>query len=111
MAAHVEFIKQKYYTRAWLLRHLKGAGVPEKDVATIFATTIRPVLEYAAPVYHPMLNQHQSDEIESLQRRSLKVIFGPETSYRTAMEKAVLPSLTSRREDIFRKFAKKTSGR
>ena len=107
VSAHIDFIKQKYYARAWLICHLKAASVPLDNVATIFATTIRPVLEYAAAVYHPFLTAKQSDELKSLQRRSLKVVYGHRVSYRDALTKANLPTLAHRRELILEKIAGK----
>ena len=55
VAAHVELIRKKFIARSWIIRHLKASGVPEDDIAKVFATTIRPAIEYAAPVYTPML--------------------------------------------------------
>ena len=75
VTAHVEFTKKKYsYACAWLIQHLKVAGIPNKGITTIFATMICPVFEYAAPVYHPRLNGQQTEEVKKLQRRSLKLI-------------------------------------
>ena len=102
MAAYVELIKRKFNIRSWLLRHLISARMGRNDVAKIYSTVIRPALEYAAPVYGPLLNQASSDEIEKLQRRSMKMIFGHKTSY-----KDTLPTLEERRKEIIKKFALK----
>lgn len=83
---YVDFIKKKVNSRAWLIRHLKQAGVQQSDLATIFATTICPVIEYTAPVYHSLLTSTQSEELEKLQRRTLKIIYGHKTSYRPPLE-------------------------
>ena len=37
--------------------------------------TVRPVLEYAFPVWHTNLSRYLSDSIERIQRRALKSIF------------------------------------
>jgi len=39
-------------------------------------SVIRPVLEYACPVWHNSLTTEQSDRIETIQKRTLKVISG-----------------------------------
>ena len=65
-------IKKMFNIRSWLLRYLSLAGVSKYDIAKIFASVIRSVIEYAVPVYHKMLNSNQSDEIEKLQRRSIE---------------------------------------
>ena len=90
--------------------HLMAAGVPIKDIVTIYSTTIRPVIEYAAQVYHPMMTKQQNDDLERLQRSSLKIIYGPKISYREALGLTGLPSLEERRKELLKKFAVKISG-
>ena len=107
VAAHVDFIISKFNSRSWLIRHLKQAGVPDQDLVKIFATVIRPVIEYAVPVYHPLLTEDQKSLIESLQRRILKIIYGYKTSYARALESSGLPSLEDRRREIVEKFVLK----
>ena len=107
MSLHLELIKKKFNCRIWLIRHLKQAGLPQKDLATIFATVIRPVIEYAAPVYHPLITSSQSEELEKMQRKTIKVIYGHRMSYRKALEEAAIPTLEERRQNIFEKFTKK----
>ena len=107
VAAHVRLIIRKFNIRSWLLRHLISAGVPQNDVSKIYSTVICPVLEYATPVYSPLLGQNQIDEIESLQRRSLKIIFGHKTSYSKALELSGLSTLEQQRCEIARKFVSK----
>jgi len=36
---------------------------------------IRPVLEYAAPVWHHSLNKSQKNQIEAIQKRAIRIIF------------------------------------
>ena len=107
VAAHMDLVRRKFYGRSWLLRHLKQAGVPLSDIAKIYAAVIRSVIEYAAPVYGPMMSGVQSEELERLQRQSLKLIYGYRTSYSKALELAGLKSLSERRDDIMKKFAQK----
>ena len=107
VAAHVEFIRKKFYSRSWLLRHLKQAGVPLADIAKIYTAAIRSVIEYAVPVYGPMLSGVQSEELERLQRQSLKLIYGYRVSYSKTLELADMKSLSKRRSDIIRKFSEK----
>ena len=109
VAAHLELLKQKFNCRVWMLRHLRNAGIAERTVAEIYAAIIRPVVEYAVPVYHWMLNGGQSDEVEKMQRRAMKIIYGHKTSYRAALEKSALPTLKERRKNIVLKFAQKAS--
>ena len=66
-------------------------------------------IEYAVPVYHSMLTQAQSLEIEKLQRRIMKLIFGHKISYCKVLERTGVPTLEARRQEIFNKVAKKLS--
>ena len=56
VTSHIDSTRTKFNSHSWIIRHLKQAGVKDIDLVKIFATVIRPVIEYAAPVYHPMLN-------------------------------------------------------
>ena len=71
VTAHIRFIEQKYSARSWMIRHLKWAVVPEKDIVGIYVATIRPIIEYACQVYGPLLAACQVDDLEKLQRRIL----------------------------------------
>ena len=107
IAAHMGLIKKKFNCRVWLLRHLKQAGVSNKDVAQIYASTIRSAVEYAAPIYGPMMNSSQSNDLEKMQRQALKIIYGYRTSYENALAQSNLTRLDVRRNEIVEKFAKK----
>ena len=107
--AHMELVWRKFNVRMWVIRHLKQSGVPDKDIAAVFASTIRPAIEYACPVYSPMLTKSQAEDLEKMQRRVLKVIYGHKTSYRDALSKAGIPTMSDRRASICERFANKTS--
>lgn len=59
-----------------MLRHLMGSGVPVNDVVQIYTSLIRPVIKYVNTVYHPMLNVVLAEELESMQRSAMRIIFG-----------------------------------
>ena len=109
VSAHIDLIVNKFNIRLWLIRHLIQAGVDQKDIVTIFATVIRPVIEYAAPVYQPMMTATHVEQIKKLQQRALKVIYGQKTSYSKTLEASGLPTLAERRKEIMKKFVKKIS--
>ncbi|CAB3998507.1 Hypothetical predicted protein [Paramuricea clavata] len=48
---HVGYITKKGFKRLYILRQLKIAGISDKDLALIYISLIRSVLEYAAPVW------------------------------------------------------------
>ena len=47
----------------------------QKDLVSVYVSEVRPVLEYACPVWYPNLPQYLSDNIEVIQKRALKCIF------------------------------------
>ena len=86
------------------MRHLKRAKIDVVDLVKLYK-----VLDYASPVYHPMLNVKLDKQLEDLQRNTLKTIFGHDISYRRALELSGLPTLSQRKSDFFDKFIKKLS--
>ena len=80
MAEQVKHLQKCYRGRAWIIRNLKRAGLSKKDLVDMYKTLVRPVLDYMAPVYHPMLSLDQRKIIERLQMRTLKTIYGYDKS-------------------------------
>jgi len=81
---------------------LKRAKVPANDLLSFYTTCIRPVAEYACPVFHTALPQYLSDQLERLQKRALRmrIISTKDLSYRQALEGFNIPTLYDRREAI-----------
>ncbi len=69
---HVENIVAKAGKRVYMLYQLKRAGIGQHDLVTIYVSVIRPVLEYACPVWHTNLNDQLTESIETVQKRALK---------------------------------------
>ena len=72
---------------------------------------IRPVAEYACPVWHSSLTVEQSNRIESFQKRALQIIYNDFTPGDNAYDLncivADLPQLADRREQLTkRQFVK-----
>ena len=64
-------------------------------------------MEYAAPVWHPGLTCQQSDALECIQKRALRIILGSDyTCYAEALCRLNICTLKSRRELLCLKFAK-----
>lgn len=78
-------------------------------IIKVYCSVIRPVIESVSYVYHPMMSSAMSDEIESMQRRVLKIVFGFKTPYRVALQSAKIDTLKTRRIATFEKFAKNTA--
>ena len=69
---------------------------------------IRPVLEYAVPVWQ-FIPDYLADVIESVQKRPL--VFPADESYTEALGQANLPTLKERREDLCCKYMEKMKSR
>ena len=72
---HVENIVAKGGKRVYMLYQLKRAGICQRDLVTICVSVIRPVLEYACPVWHTNLNKHLTESFETVQKMALKCIY------------------------------------
>ena len=57
---------------------------------------IRPVLEYASPTWHAGLTVEQSEAIEHIQKRALRISY-PDLEYDDACLRAGIPLLSERR--------------
>ena len=72
---HVDSIVKKAAKRVYMLYQLKRAGIRQTDLVNVYVSVVRPVLEYACPVWHTNLTKYLSDNIEMIQKRALKSIF------------------------------------
>ena len=55
------------------------------DLYHFYTTVIRPILEYACPVWHSSLRVEHSNCIEAIQKRSFRLIFGSFTIWISAV--------------------------
>ena len=84
---------------------LRRSGLKAEDIVTVYSTTVRPILEYAAPVWHSSLTREQCKLIENIQKRALKIAH-PQLSYEEALHATKLPFLEQRREQLSKHFFK-----
>ena len=92
-----------------MLYQLKRAGISQLDLVTVYISVVRPVLEYACPVWHTNLPNYLSDSIELIQNRAFKSIF-PGKSYNDIPNDTGLSTLSDRREVICMKYFTKIQG-
>ena len=107
--AQVEAVRKGMRMRLWMIRNLQNSGFSTAELVRVYTTMIRPVVEYAAVVYHSSLTDEQDEALENLQNNALRMIFGLGISARKMREAAGIPTLRSRREDLCDKFAIKCS--
>ena len=94
---HISDIIKKVNSCLYCLSQLKRSGVKIKELLLFYLTCIRPVTEYAYPVYHDSLPQYLHSDIERCQKRALHIIF-QQCSYQEALGKAGILTLYERRE-------------
>lgn len=76
---------------------MRRAGVNQSNIQKVYLSTVRPVLEYAVPVWQD-IPDYLSEAIELVQKRALKIIYPETESYLEALKLSQIPTLKSRRE-------------
>ena len=102
---HILEIVKKVSKRLYFLRQLKRAKTQPKDLLTFYLTCVRPVMEYACPVYNDSLPIHLKEDLEKLQKRALRIIY-PELSHAEALFDAGVEYLFERRQFLTTKLFK-----
>lgn len=100
---HCDYIVKKANKRLYILRVLKKARVGRSQLLTVYCSLIRPILEYAVPVWSS-IPDYLSLKVERVQKRALRIIL-PGLSYEELLHSAGLETLEKRRNDICKKFA------
>ena len=85
--------------RLYFLIQLKRAKLPCMDLVLFYATCIRSILVYAAPVFFYALPKYLQCELERVQKRALSIIC-PSLPYDEALNEAGIPTIISYCEDI-----------
>ena len=115
-------ICSKVNQRYFYLCKLKQFGFHKDELVTAWCTMIRPLVEYAAPLWHSGLTATDSKKLEALQKRAMAIIFGIvyidnkrlykidrlTVNYKKLLKIIGLPSLYERREALTNKFALQT---
>ena len=78
---HINTILSKASKRLYFLKQLRRAGVPPQQLIHFCMAVIRPVLEYAFPVWHYSITRAQSEHFESTQKRAIHIILMSCTCY------------------------------
>ena len=96
---------KKTTEQLYFLKQLKRAGLPPTQLVHFYLAVIRPVLEYAAPIWHHLLTKTQSDLLEAIQKRAIRIIYQCDSiTYTNVLYLAQFSSLSSRREELCRCF-------
>ena len=105
--SHINLVCSRLRARTWAINKLKRCGLSNEELLLVYKSAIRPVAEYVAVVWHPMMTEDQSNELEKQQIHALKNIYGCDISANKLRKKAAVETLKQRREAACLKFAKK----
>ena len=61
-------LKRAGITQKDLVSVYVSVVITQKDLVSVYVSVVRPVLEYACPVWHTNLPQYLSDNIEVIQK-------------------------------------------
>ena len=115
-------ICKKVNKKFYILSKFKQFGLKENELLTAWNVMMRPVVEYATPLWHSGLTDADSYKLEALQKKALGMILGVQyvenrryyrvkgqpVSYETALSLCNLTSLKHCREILTSKFAIET---
>ena len=106
--SHIRNIEKRANAKLYMLRLVRQHELPRDDLITIFIGYIRPIMEYAAPVWSGGITLNQSDRLERIQKRALRIVLRNDYStYNDALDICGLKSLQDRRKDLCITFFEK----
>ena len=82
--------------------------MPGSDLTKLYSALVRSVLEYSSVTYHSMLTKGQENDLENIQKKCLRCIFGYGKTYEDLLKESGMSTLKERRERAVLKFAQKT---
>lgn len=103
---HINEITNRANYRLLFLRRLKRAGFGTQELLHYYLTCIRPILEYACPLWHSMLTEFLKEQLEIIQTRALRIVFNT-CDTETHVNTFKIPSLFDRREKLCKKLFKR----
>ena len=107
-SANTQYTTNRAYKKLWMLRRLKAFGANQTELTDIYCKHIRSILEFAAVVGHSGLSQENILDIERVQKSAYAIILGKEyESYENALYVLNLEKLSTRRQTLCLKFAKR----
>ena len=101
LQTHIDEITTKASQRLYFIILLNRAGVESHHLVNIYTTLIRSVVEYACQVWYTNLTKQQMKQLESMQRRAMRIIFR-NMSYAEAIVTAGISTLADRRKTLCR---------
>ena len=100
---HIDTICSKTIKRLHYLNLLRRSLVPETEQLHYFKTIVRPVIEYAGPVWQSSLTGEQRERIETIQCRALKISSGS-TDYELQCAVYDIEPVSTRLRNLIKSF-------
>ena len=93
------FICKRANSKLWMLRRMKILGIDPVIIVDFYFKEVRSICEMACQVFHSGLTKNQSYMIESIQKKSLRIILGENYfGYEEACTTLVAEPLADRRD-------------
>jgi len=107
--SHVDYIIKKAFKKLYSVTVLRRARVSQPNKLRIYLGSVRPVLEYAIPVWQD-IPAYLSEVIERVQKRALSIIYFEAESYAHGLQLGNLDRLDDRRVHLcYKSMAKMKS--
>ena len=105
--SHISDVVSRAGRRIFMICRLRKASVPMHDLVNIYSTYIRPLLEYACPLWSTSITTNQIYDIERIQKRICRIILRDQyISYEHALETLGINRMSERHEQLLLSFAK-----
>ena len=105
--AHINYLIKKVRKCFFILYRAKQFRFSLKTMFTLYCWFIRTSLEYAVPVWHSSITRKQSERLERVQRRCMRIIYGLDyPGYEEALARLKTTTLEKRRIRLCHRFAK-----
>ena len=105
--SNTSFLVKRSNSRMRILHKLVDFGIPQEDLMNIYVLYIRSILEQSCQVWHSSLSLDNFQDLERVQKNSLKIILQEDyISYSNALEITGISTLFERRTRLCLKFAK-----
>ena len=73
---HTSYLCKRAASKFWMLRRMKILCIDPSIIVDFYFKEIRSICEMACQVFHSGLTKQQSQDIENIQKKSLKIILG-----------------------------------
>ena len=107
-AQHSSYLCRRAAAKFWMLRRMKLLKIDPSIIVDFYFKEVRSICEMACQVFHSGLTKQQTQDIENIQKKSLKIILGDiYSSYEEACTLLTAEPLSDRRHTQCVNFVKR----